>query len=223
MSVFSRMSDIINSNINALLDKAEDPEKMVRLMIQEMEETLVEVRSSSASVMVDKKEVAKRQDWLTTQAGEWQRKAEVALKKEREDLAKAALFEKNKVERESTLIEVEMEKLDGTIEQLNKDIGKLQLKIDDAKARQKTILIRAKTAESHLGVKRQMAKSSTNEAMLKFDRLEKKIDGLEAEVESYDLGQKSLSDEIEELETADQIDQQLDALKQKIAEGSSES
>ena len=114
MSIFSRMTDIINSNLNALLDKAEDPEKMVRLIIQEMEETLVEVRTTSARTIADKKELVRRRDWLKEEAGEWERKAEVAIRKGRDDLARAALVERNKASESAESATRELQLLEET-------------------------------------------------------------------------------------------------------------
>src|SRR5262249_21368864 len=152
MSVFSRMSDIINSNINALLDKAEDPEKMVRMIIQEMEETLVEVRSTSARAIADKKELARRRDWLISEGGEWQRKAEVAIAKNRDDLARAALVEKNKAQDSVSTVEQELHQLDDTLVKLGDDVVALQVKLKDAKTRQNSIIMRGKAARSRLGI-----------------------------------------------------------------------
>jgi phage shock protein A len=220
MGIFSRITDIINSNLNSILDKAEDPEKMVRLIIQEMEEALVEVRSTSARAIADRKEVIRRQGWLSGEAAEWERKAEVAIGKGRDDLAKGALVERNKARESCELLDRDLEILDDTLAKLNGDIGALQAKIKDAKARQSTIILRGKAAQSRLGARRRLADHSIDDAMQRFETYERKMDDLEGQLESYDLGQKTLSEEIAELETDDRINEELKALKAKL-EGSS--
>src|SRR5262245_34291075 len=127
MSIFSRMTDIINSNLNALLDKAEDPEKMVRLIIQEMEETLVEVRTTSARTIADKKELVRRRDWLKEESTEWERTAEVAVRKGRDDLARAALVERNKATEGSDSVTRELSLLEQTLAKLSEDTAALQM------------------------------------------------------------------------------------------------
>ena len=213
MGIFSRITDIINSNINAILDKAEDPEKMVRLIIQEMEEALVEVRSTSARAIADRKELLRRQDWLRQEAGEWERKAEVAVQKGRDDLAKGALAERNKA---SDLLDRDLEILDDTLAKLNGDIAALQAKIKDAKARQNAIILRGKAAQSRLGARQRLADHSIDDAMARFETYERKMDDLEGQVESYDMGQKTLAEEIEELEADERIDEELKALKARL-------
>ncbi|XQW86074.1 phage shock protein PspA [Thalassotalea piscium] len=213
MGVFSRFTDIINSNINNLLDKAEDPAKMVRLIIQEMEDTLVEVRSSSAKTLADKKELTRQASRFEQEAEQWQEKAELALSKDREDLARAALVEKKKcVESSASLID-ELSHVDEHITKLQDEISQLQDKLADAKARQKAIIMREKTASSRLKVKRNIDSDKVNDALSRFDSYERKIDDLEAQVESYDLGSKSLADEIAELEGDEHIDDELAQLK----------
>ncbi len=216
MGIFSRFTDIINANINSILDKAEDPEKMVRLIIQEMEETLVEVRTQSAKLIADKKELGRRTSRLTTEASEWERKAEIALAKDREDLARAALKEKTDASEAVVAIESDLEQIDINLEKLAGDIGLLQQKLLDAKARQKAIVIRGKTARSRMGVKRQIHDVDIDEAMGRFDRYERKIDDLEGEVESYDLGRRNLSDEIADLEADEKVDEELAKLKARL-------
>lgn len=217
MSIFSRMSDIINANINALLDKAEDPEKMVRLILQEMEETLVEVRTTSARTIADKKELVRKRDWLDEEAGEWERKAEVAIRKGRDDLARAALLEKTKAAESVVLVDQELVLLDETLSKLGDDIAALQQKIKDAKTRQHAIIMRGKAAKSRLGVRRQLHDTNIDDAMERFERYERKMDDLEGQVEAYDLGQQTLADEIEELEADEEVDAELARLKARIA------
>jgi phage shock protein A len=221
MGIFSRISDIINSNLNAILDKAEDPEKMVRLIIQEMEEALVEVRSTSARAIADRKELLRRQEWLKHEAAEWERKAEVAVKKGRDDLAKGALVERTKASEARAFLDKDMEILDDTLAKLNGDIAALQAKIKDAKARQSAIILRGKAAQSRLGARRKLADHSIDDAMLRFEHYERKMDDLEGQVESYDMGQKTLAEEIEELEANERIDEELKVLKAKLAGGQS--
>ena len=218
MGIFSRFTDIINSNINSILDKAEHPEKMVRLIIQEMEETLVEVRTQSAKLIADKKELSRRVERLHLEAEDWESKAEVALSKGREDLARAALKEKSSAEEATMALETNLEVIDINLDKLSGDIGLLQQKLGDAKTRQKALIVRSRTAQSRMGVKRQLHDVDIDEAMSRFDRYERRIDDLEGEVEAYDLGQKTLSDEIGELENDERIDEALARLKAKMAQ-----
>lgn len=219
MSIFTRMSDIINSNINALLDKAEDPEKMVRLIIQEMEEALVEVRSTSARAIADKKELTRRQEYLAGEAAEWERKAEVAVNRGRDDLAKGALIERNKAQDASEAVSRELVVIDESLARLNEDVGALQAKIKDAKVRRNAIIRRGKTVHTRLGVKRQLNDHNIDDAMLRFEDYERKIDDLEAQVEAYDMGQRTLADEIAVLESGDEIDAELAKLKARLGGG----
>ncbi|GLX83207.1 phage shock protein PspA [Thalassotalea eurytherma] len=216
MGIFSRFTDIINANINNLLDKAEDPAKMVRLIIQEMEDTLVEVRSSSAKTLADKKDLQRQITRFQRDAEQWQEKAELALTKEREDLARAALMEKNKCSESAQAMTEELAHVDEHIAKLQDEISQLQEKLADAKARQKAIIMREKTASSRLKVKSKIDSDKVNDALNRFDSYERKIDDIEAQVESYDLGAKSLSDEIAELESSEQVDDELAKLKAKM-------
>lgn len=217
MGIFSRFADIVNANINALLDKAEDPEKLIRLIVQEMEDTLVEVRTASAKTLAEKKEITRRINILKSEAEEWERKAELALSKEREDLAKAALIEKSHVSSAAEEMQQELDRLEDVLAKLTAEITQLQDKLNDARARQKSLLMRHKTTSSRLRVKRTLHDSNAEEALGRFDRFERKLDELESEVESYDLGKKrSLADEIEDLEKEDEIDRQLAELKSRV-------
>tara|TARA_E500000178_G_C17032037_1_gene761084 strand:- start:2578 stop:3285 length:708 start_codon:yes stop_codon:yes gene_type:complete len=210
------MTDIINSNINALLDKAEDPEKMVRLIIQEMEEALVEVRTTSARAIADRKELQRKHDWQRNESDEWQRKAEVAVRKGRDDLAKGALLESQKAHDAVLALVTELQALEETLVKLNEDVGALQIKIKDAKARQNAIVVRSQAAQTRLGVRRTLSDHNIDDAMNRFALYERKMDELEGQIESYDLGQKTLSEEIDQLETGDEIDDMLVKLKQQM-------
>ncbi|ASJ96320.1 MULTISPECIES: phage shock protein PspA [Shewanella] len=217
MGIFSRFADIINSNISALLDKAEDPEKMVRLIIQEMEDTLVEVRSTSAKVLAEKKEIIRRIAKVQEQVQDWQDKAELALSKDREDLAKAALLEKQKASELAATLEQELVVVEEQISRLKEEVNLLQEKLADAKARQKTIIMRKQTASSRLEVKRQLDSSKIDNAMSRFEQYERRVEGLESQVEAYDLGnQKTLNDEFAALEADDAVNAELEALKAKV-------
>jgi len=216
MSIFSRMSDIINSNINSLLDKAEDPEKMVRLIIQEMEETLVEVRTTAARAIADKKELSRKQEWLSEESTEWERKAEVAIEKGRDDLAKGAIAERNKAQEAAEALNSEMNMLEETLGKLNEDVGVLQSKIKDAKTRQNAIIVRGKAAKTRLGVRRQLNDHNIDDAMNRFELYERKMDDLEGQIEAYDMGQKTLSDEIGDLEQDESLNGDLQELKRRM-------
>lgn len=217
MGIFSRFTDIINSNINSILDKAEDPEKMVRLIIQEMEDTLVEVRSASAKTIANKKDVVHQINKYSQEASDWEAKAELAISKEREDLARAALQEKKKASEAADALNHELSLIDSELAKLQTETGQLQDKLADAKSRQKTIIMRQKTVSSRLEVKKRLESSTVDNAMGRFEQFERKIDDLESQVEAYDVGKRSLKDEIANLESDTKIDDELAALKQKMS------
>ena len=219
MGIFSRLTDIVNSNISSLLDKAEDPQKMIRLIINEMEETLVEVRSSSAKVISDKKEVFRRLQSLKDEAFDWGEKAKLAITKKREDLAKGALLERQSLNEEVTIVEEELMTLDQHLNGLSEEVAILQKKIDEARARQKTMLMRAKTVENRIKVKRQVQKNYVQNAFNKLEGFERRMDNLEGELESLDIGQdKDLKAEFAQMENDEKIQAELDALKAELSE-----
>ena len=216
MSIFNRLSDIINSNISSLLDKAENPEKMIRMVIQEMEETLVEVRSGTAKVIAEKKTLSRRAEQLKKQAHDWEGKAELALSKGREDLAKAALLEKSNINSSVAITEKDLLKLDETLDKLSIEIEQLQAKLNDARARQKTIVMRTTATESRLNVNRQLHSYSIDNAMDKFEYYEKKIDQMEGQMDSIHIEKRGLQSEFDELEKQESIDKELEDLKNKL-------
>jgi len=219
MSIFSRMTDIINSNISAMLDKAEDPQKMIRLIIQEMEETLVEVRSSSARVIADKKTAQRRQEQIQAEAEDWESKARLAISKGREDLARAALLEKQRGLDETAAVDSELAVLEEHLGQLNDEIGQLQQKLNDVKAKQKAMLMRAKTVSHRLKVKGQIHRDALDNAFAKFERFERRMDDLEGQVESMDLGRDgkvNLSEEIDNLVNDEKITDELERIKTEM-------
>ncbi|WP_133469280.1 phage shock protein PspA [Paraglaciecola marina] len=223
MGIFSRFTDIVNSNINAILDKAEDPEKMVRLIIQEMEDTLVEVRSASAKTIASKKEISASINKIQSESKDWKSKAELAISKEREDLARAALQEKKKCDEQVQILTTELSVVDEQITKLQNEVGQLQDKLADAKARQKAIILRQKTVSSRLEVKKSLDSGKVDAAMGRFEQYERKIDDLESQVDAYDLGKKTLADEFAELESDDDIDNELAALKKTMQSKSADS
>ena len=221
MGIFSRLSDIINSNINALLEKAEDPEKIVRLIIQEMEDTLVEVRSNAAKAIAEKKERSRQLTYLEQEQIDWEQKAELALSKDRDDLARAALTEKAKVGDQIDVLKKELDAINGTLKKLNEDITKLQAKLNDAKNRQRAIVMRHKTAQSQLKVRSQIHNQKIDDVLSRFELAEKRIDSVESEAESLDMGRKrGMSEEIADLETDDRVQDELEALKAKLSKKS---
>ncbi|WP_044560936.1 phage shock protein PspA [Azospirillum sp. B4] len=218
MGIFSRLSDIINSNLNAILDRAEDPEKIIRLVIQEMEDTLVEVRSSAVKTVAEKKEIERRLVDLRREADEWQRKAELALSKDREDLAKGALMARAKIAESADSLSTDLARLDEVLAKTNDDIGQLQAKLQDAKTRERTIIARQKTATARLKVKTQLHDDRITDAFSRFEQIERNLDVLEGKAEVLDMGRKrSLADEIAELESNDKVESELQALKAKLA------
>ncbi len=218
MGVFSRFSDIVNSNLNALLDKAENPERMLSLIIEEMEQTLVEVRSVSAKTIADKKELGRRVRDAQNQVNTWQQKAELAVSKGRDDLAKSALIEMQQQQKNVESLEQEVQRVESELNKLSQDVSQLQEKLNDAKSRRKSVLARRNSVQARLQVRRKTAEYDIEDAVARFEHFEQKLDRIEAEIESYDMLQsKTLSQQIDELAANDDINQQLDALKKKVA------
>jgi phage shock protein A len=218
MGIFTRFSDIVNSNINAILDKAEDPEKIVRLMIQEMEDTLVEVRSAAARSIADKKDLNRKLELLERDEGDWEAKAELAVRKGREDLAKAALVEKTRASSAVEIIRADYVAIDEGLSKLNADISRLESKLLDAKARQKSLLARHKTANSRLAVRKKIHDYKIDDAMIRFEQYTRRIDDVEGRIEAYDLGlPKDLNHEFAGLEAEESITRELDKLKKRVS------
>ncbi|HWK52969.1 MAG TPA: phage shock protein PspA [Hyphomicrobiales bacterium] len=218
MGIFSRLSDIINANINSLLDKAEDPEKMIRMVIQEMEETLVEVRSTAAKILADKKELVRRNDKVARQVEDWQQKAELALSKGREDLAKAALLEKATVSEVGEAVAQDLQKLDESLDKLSHEIEQLQAKLNDARARQKAILMRHSATRSRQVVSQKLNSHSIDQAIHRFEHFERKIEVMESEIEAQGIGKRGVAAEFDALERDGKIEQELAALKAKLGQ-----
>jgi len=218
MGIFSRLTDIVNSNINSILDKAEDPEKIIRMVIQEMEDTLVEVRSGAAKSIADQKDVERRLKKLSKAQSEWEKKAELAISKGRDDLAKGALIEKNKVADMATLLEEEVAHLRDALHRNEEDVIKLEAKLREARAKKATIQARHSTVSAKVRVKRNLHDNRIQDAFDRFDKVDARLDRVEAEAESYDLGKgQTLAEEIAGLEASDAIEQELAALKAKKA------
>ncbi|MDX1562580.1 MAG: phage shock protein PspA [Gammaproteobacteria bacterium] len=217
MGIFSRFTDIINSNLNAILEKAEDPEKIIRMMIQEMEDTLVEVRSTAARAIADRKDIERKLGALEREASGWQSKAELALDRDREDLAKAALAEKAKVVSATETLQAQQEAITEGLEKLNDDIASLEAKLADAKLRQKAILARHEAASKRLAVRKRLHDHRIEDALVRFEQFERRMDYVEGQIESYDLGKKDLADEISDLEASEAIERELDELKSRRA------
>ncbi|WP_461159573.1 phage shock protein PspA [Sphingobium sp. TomMM35A] len=215
MGIFSRTRDIIAANVTDLLDRAEDPAKMIRMIILEMEETLVEVRASAARTIADQKEMRRHIGKLQGLQDSWTEKAQLALSKDREDLAKAALVEKQKAADMAEKLEAEIDLLDEALKASEEDIAKLQAKLSEARNRQNSLASRMESAQNRLRMREAYAGEKVNEAFARFDMLERRADLAEGRADAFNLGQqpKTLEEEIAELQSADKVDAELAALK----------
>jgi phage shock protein A len=218
MGIFSRTRDIIAANVSDLLDKAEDPAKMIRLIIMEMEETLVEVRASAARTIADQKEMRRQIARLEKVQEGWTEKAELALSKDREDLAKAALHEKQKAADVAEQLHREIGELDDALNASEEDINKLQAKLREARARQNSIVTRLESANQRARMREMHSGARADEAFARFEILERRVDLAEGRAEAAAMGAapKSLEEEIAELRTADKVDAELAALKERL-------
>ena len=219
MGIFSRTRDIIAANVTDLLDKAEDPAKMIRMIILEMEETLVEVRASAARTIADQKEMRRHIAKLDKLQENWTEKAELALSKDREDLAKAALIERQKAADMCEQLQSEIAVLDDALRASEEDIAKLQTKLREARNRQNSIMTRLETAHNRVRMREVYAGSKTQDAFSRFDVLERRVDMAEGHADALSLGgpQKTLDEEIAELKSSEKVEADLAALKAKMS------
>jgi phage shock protein A len=209
--VFSRARDIFAANMTELLDRSEDPSKMIRMIILEMEETLVDVRASAARQIADIKEMRRACNRLDQIQSDWTAKAELALSKDRDDLAKAALMERQKAADMAEGLHAEIDQIEQVLRSYEADIAKLQGKLREARARQNAIAVRFESAVTRAKAREMMHGSRTEDAFSKFELLERRADFAEGRAEA--LGISSLEDEIHELQAAESVDRELEAMK----------
>jgi phage shock protein A len=215
MGIFSRTRDIIAANVTDLLDKAEDPAKMIRMIIMEMEETLVEVRASAARSIADQKEMRRQIAKLEKLQESWTEKAELALSKDREDLAKAALVEKRKAGDMADQLKVEIQVLDDALRASEEDITKLQAKLREARTRQNAIVSRLESAHNRARMREMYAGPKVDEAFSRFSILERRADLAEGHADSMALAAlpRTLDEEIAELRAEDKVMAELEDMK----------
>ncbi len=219
MGIFSRTRDIIAANVTDLLDRAEDPAKMIRMIIMEMEETLVEVRASAARTIADQKEMRRTIAKIEVAQANWAEKAELALSKGREDLAKAALVEKAKLGSMAQQMQGEISALDEALMHHEADIQKLEAKLREARGRQNAVLSRLETATNRAKMRNIYAGPRVDEAFAKFEILERRVDLAEGRAEVFELGKtRTLEDEFAELRTGDAVDAEFEELKNRVAQ-----
>jgi phage shock protein A len=218
MSIFSRTRDIIAANVAEMLDKAEDPAKMIRMVIAEMEDTLVEVRASAARTIADQKEIKRHIAKLEGLQASWTEKAELALSKGREDLAKAALVERQKAADMAEQLGAEIGVLDDALRASEEDIAKLQAKLREARTKQANVQTRLESANNRFRLREMYAGAKTQDAFSRFDVLERRVDEAEGRADAMGLGTvKTLEEEIAELRQSDKVDAELAALKARLA------
>lgn len=219
MGIFSRTRDIIAANFNDMLDKADDPSKMIRMIILEMEETLVEVRASAARTIADQKEMHRHCVKLDKLQADWAEKAQLALSKDREDLARAALVEKKKAADMADQLKAEIAVLDDALRAYEEDIAKLQHRLREARSRQTAIAARLESAENRVKLRTLMSTERTDEALARFDQLERRVDYAEGRADALQIAENktpSLADEIAALAGSDAIDDELAAMKKAL-------
>jgi len=218
MSIFSRTRDIFAANMTELLDRSEDPARMIRMIILEMEETLVEVRASAARLIADRKEMQRQLSRLAELQSNWTEKAELALSKDREDLAKAALLERQKAADMAEGLNLELKSIDETLKGYEADIAKLQGKLREARTRQNAIASRFESAVTRAKARELMNGSRTEDAFSRFEILERRADFAEGRADALGMsGPKSLEEEIAELRAEEAVDAELAAMKAALA------
>ncbi|MCB2067642.1 MAG: phage shock protein PspA [Erythrobacter sp.] len=219
MGIFSRTRDIIAANFNELLDQADDPSKMIRMIILEMEETLVEVRASAARTIADQKEMHRHTVKLDRLQADWTEKAQLALSKDREDLARAALMEKRKASDMCDQLRQEIKVLDDALRAYEQDIAKLQNRLREARSRQAQIAARLESAENRVKLRSLLTNERVEDAHARFDQLERRVDYAEGRADALSIGQdgpRTLADEFAALEGSDKVNDELEEMKRAL-------
>ena len=216
MGVFTRFRDIVSANINTMLDNAEDPEKMIRLMIREMEDTLVEIKASCAGVMANSKTVQRQAADAKARERDWQEKAELAVTKGRDDLAREAIVEKRRYAKQAGAREEESAELNDLVEKYKSDIRQLEEKLRNAREKQRLLVQRHIHARRKRRAQEEIRRVDSAESIIKFDQYEDRIERMEADADLVNYGKKqSLEEQIDKLLSDDDIEQELQALKTK--------
>jgi phage shock protein A len=216
MGIFSRITEIINSNINAMLDKAEDPEKMVKLMIHEMEDTLTEVKSAAAEVVADKIRLSRQIQSETNRQLDWDGKAKLALDKDREDLAREAIEQKLACEKKLHHLKERIVEVEGHVKQYQSDISRLEEKLNNARNRQRTLIANHQSAMNRKRVEEKIYKVNTSGAFARFDNYENRIDRWQAEADIIHTSNNTLEQKFEDLAQGKDVEDELAKLKASL-------
>lgn len=215
MGIFTRFRDIISSNMNAMLDRAEDPEKLIKLMIREMEDTLVEIKSSCAGVMASSKKTQRHLQTVQERSQYWAEKAALAVGKSRDDLAREALIEKRRFTRKAEVLQTELQEYEELISQYQEDIQQLEEKLKSAREKQRLLVQRHIHAERKMRAQKEIRRMDSSEALLKFDEFENRIERMESEADMVNFGaQNNLTEELDRLSLDEEIEAELQSLKE---------
>ena len=217
MGVLNRFVDVVNANLNAALDKAEKPEHMLRLIAQDMEEALVEARTHAASLIAEKKHITRELDLILKQQNEWQVKAELALSKDREDLARDALVQKEKTSSEAEVLKAQLVKIEMDLETISSDTSQLHVKLAEVKEKLKSTYRRHESASVRQRSQQAMDSNKIDMISNRYEALQRKVDDLESQADAYDYTSSNLQDEFKKLEVESKVDDQLAQLKKKLA------
>lgn len=214
MGIFTRFRDIVSSNINSMLDQAEDPEKMIKLMIHEMEDTLIDLKSSCAGVIAGQKKLKRKLQEIITKKDLWAERATLAVNKGRDDLAREALIEKRRFSETSEAIDAEIAEFKAIINQYHDDIAELEDKLENAKEKKRLLVQRHKRASGKKRAHQEIRKSTSADTMARFDKLESRIEQMEAEADLVNIKKEPSRDEVfDEMATDEEIENELAKIK----------
>jgi phage shock protein A len=217
MGIFTRLRDILGSNINAMLEKAEDPEKLIKLMIQEMEDTLVEIKANCAASMATRARIARQKTEAEERAADWAGKAELAIRKGREDLAREALHERRRTEAGAEAHGRELEEMDAVVRQYQDDIRQIEEKLRTAREKHRVLVQRHIHARDSKRAQTQARRAGSQDAVRRFDSFENRIERMEAEAELVNWGRQDLREAFDDLERDEEIESELAALRERVS------